>query len=62
MNDEGRARGIGGGAVAAALTVGTAAVILAAIAALTGRFEAAAVSLLAAAIAFVGTANVIFRR
>src|SRR5687767_5228619 len=52
----------GRGAVAAALTTGTAAVIPSVIAVFTGRFEAAAVALLAAAVAFVGVANTIFRR
>ena len=56
-----RGRNVGGGAVAAALTSGTAAIILAVVAGFAGRFEAAAVALLAAAVAFVGVANAIFR-
>ena len=60
MNDN-RARNFGGGAIAAALVVGTAALILAVISGVSGRFEAAAVALLAGAVAFVGVSNTIFR-
>lgn len=55
-------RNLGGGAVAGALVVGTVAIILALVSAMSSRFEAAAVALLAAAVAFVGVANVIFRQ
>lgn len=56
-----RGRNWGGGAVAAAMVVGTSALILAVISGVATRFEAAAVALLAAAVAFVGVANAIFR-
>jgi hypothetical protein len=56
-----RGRNVGGGAVAAGLVVGTAALILAVISGIAIRFEAAAVALLAAAVAFAGVANAIFR-
>ena len=60
--EQSRARNLGGGAVTAALIVGTVAVILMGVSIAAGRFEAAAVAILAAAVAFVGVANVIFRR
>lgn len=62
MNGDDRGRNLGGGAIAAALVAGTAALVLAVISASTAHFEAAAISLLAAAVAFVGVANNIFRR
>jgi hypothetical protein len=61
MDQDHRARNLGGGAVAAALVTGTAALLLAVVSAMSGRFEAGGVALLAAAVAFVGVANVIFR-
>ncbi|HYC91099.1 MAG TPA: hypothetical protein VEO54_17910 [Thermoanaerobaculia bacterium] len=60
MSDE-RGRSLGGGAIAAALVVGVAGVILAVVSSISLRFEAAAVALLAAAVAFVGVSNAIFR-
>jgi len=62
MSDLNRGRNLGGGAVAAAMVSGTAALILAVISTTSVRFEAAAVALIAAAIAFVGVANAIFRQ
>ena len=62
MDYEARARNLGGGAVAAAMVSGSAALVLAVVSATAGRFEAAGVALLAAAVAFAGVANAIFRR
>jgi hypothetical protein len=62
MSDDQPGRNFGGGAIAAALVVGTAAMVLSFISAFSARFEAASVSLLAAAVAFVGVANTVFRR
>jgi hypothetical protein len=61
MPNEDRARNLGGSAVAGAMVCGIAAFTLALISSLAGRFEAAAIALLAAAVAFVGVANAIFR-
>jgi hypothetical protein len=55
-----RARTVGGGAVVGALAAGVAALALA-FSCWTGHPEAAAFALLAAAVAFVGVANAIFR-
>jgi hypothetical protein len=56
------ARSLGGGAVIAAIITGTAALVLGVFSVAFGRFEATGVALLAAAVSFVGVANVIFRR
>jgi hypothetical protein len=55
-----RARTVGGGAVLGALAAGIAALALAS-SSWTGHPEAAGLALLAAAVAFVGVANAIFR-
>jgi hypothetical protein len=44
MNDPDRARNLGGVAVAAAMTVGTAAAILGVVSGMSGHFEAAAIA------------------
>ena len=62
MESENRARNLGGGAVAAAMVSGVAALILAFMSVTAGQFEAAAIALLAASVAFVGVAHAIFRR
>lgn len=62
MSDDPRARNLGGGAIIGAMVTGTAALALAVISVATTRFEAAAVALIAAAVAYVGVANAIFRR
>ncbi|HSY49006.1 MAG TPA: hypothetical protein VLC46_09355 [Thermoanaerobaculia bacterium] len=61
MDNTEKARNFGGCAVLAAMGVGIAAVALAWQASKAGHFEGAALALLAAAIAFVGVANAIFR-
>ena len=53
---------MGGGAVAGAMVCGIAAFALAFASGVAGRFEAAAIALLAAAVAFVGVANALFRQ
>lgn len=55
-------RGIGGAAVVGALLIGGVSIVVLAISLVSGRFEAAAGALIAAAIAFVGVANVVFRQ
>jgi hypothetical protein len=62
MDNESKARSLGGGAVLGALFTGAAAIALAATGGISGHFEAAALALLAAAVAFVGVANAIFRQ
>lgn len=62
MESENRARNLGGSAIVAAMVSGVAAMILAFMSTASGRFEAAAISLLAAAVAFVGVGHAIFRR
>jgi hypothetical protein len=57
-----KARNLGGFAVLAATVVGIAAFLLAWHAVTAGHFEAASLALLAAAVAFVGVANAIFRQ
>src|SRR5688572_5246093 len=56
VSDGDRGRNLGGGAIAAAMVTGTAAVTLAVVSATSGHFEAAALALLGAAVAFVGVA------
>ena len=61
MDNESRARSFGGAAVLGAMITGGAALILAVASGVSARFEASGVALLAAAVAFVGVANAIFR-
>jgi len=61
MPDVTKVRNLGGGAILALVIIGVAALILAISSSGAGRFEAAALGLLASAVAFSGIANVIFR-
>jgi hypothetical protein len=61
MDSVSKAKNVGGCAVLAAMGVGIAAGSLAWQASSAGHFEGAALALLAAAVAFVGVANAIFR-
>ena len=61
MANESRARSVGGVAVLGAVVTGIAAFFLAFTSGSAGHFEAAGLALLAAAVAFVGVANAIFR-
>jgi len=61
MDNESRATSVGGAAVLCAMVSGIVAFILAGLSVTAGRFEAAGLALVAAAIAFVGVANAIFR-
>jgi hypothetical protein len=56
-----RGQNLGNGAVAGALVSGTAALVVAAMATMQGEGVTASVALLAAAVAFAGVANVVFR-
>lgn len=62
VEHQSRATTFGGVAVLAAMLTGLAALVFASKSGMAGHFEAAGVALLAAAMAFVGVANVIFRR
>lgn len=62
MDNGERGRNTGGTAVAAALVTGTVSLIFCFIASTSGRLEAAALALIAAAVAYVGVANAIFRQ
>ncbi len=61
MENSSRATTVGGGVVLGAIITGVAALGMAASNVAAGHFEAASLALLAAAVAFVGTANAIFR-
>jgi len=62
MDSESKATSVGGGAVLGALITGIGALVLAYTSTSAAHFEAAGIALLAAAVAFVGVASVVFRR
>jgi hypothetical protein len=62
MDNESKARTYGGVAVLAAMITGFAALVLASTSVKNGHFEGAGIALVAAAVAFVGVAQTIFRR
>jgi hypothetical protein len=61
MDNESKARSLGGVAVLGAMIAGIAALLLAFNSGAAGHFEAAGVALVAASVAFVGVAHAIFR-
>jgi hypothetical protein len=61
MSNESRAKTVGGIAVVGAMITGIAALVLASTSSTAGHYEAAGIALLAAAVAFVGVANTVFR-
>jgi hypothetical protein len=61
MDDRSKATSVGGGAVLGAMITGIAAFYSAFTSNSAGHFEAAGIAFLAAAVAFVGVANAIFR-
>ena len=61
MDRTSNAKGVGGGAILGAMITGIGAFVLAFTSGSAGHFEAAGIALLAAAVAFVGVANAIFR-
>jgi hypothetical protein len=61
MNSTSKAQSIGGGAVLGAMITGIGGIVFAFTSSSAGHFEAVGISLLAAAVAFVGVANAIFR-
>jgi len=56
-----KATSVGGGAILGAMITGIGAFVLASTSSAAGHFEAAGIAFLAAAVAFVGVANAIFR-
>ena len=60
--DDSRAKNYGGTAVLLAMVAGVSALVLALTSVTSGHFEASALSLLAAGVAFSGIANAIFRQ
>ncbi|HXA19311.1 MAG TPA: hypothetical protein VN380_20135 [Thermoanaerobaculia bacterium] len=61
MSSESRATSVGGTAIVCAMITGIAALLLAASSSTAGHYEGAGIALLAAAVAFVGVANTVFR-
>jgi hypothetical protein len=61
MDGVSKAKSVGGGAVLGALITGISALFFAYNSSGAGHFEAAGIGFLAAAVAFVGVANAIFR-
>lgn len=56
-----KATSVGGGAILGGMITGIGAFVLASTSSAAGHFEAAGIAFLAAAVAFVGVANAIFR-